>query len=56
MALRKLEKRNYGGKLPVSIKYQIFHSFKEWLILLCQSVLETRRITHLDGSAHFTIL
>ena len=25
------------------------------LILLCQSILETRRITHLHGSAHFTI-
>ena len=25
------------------------------LILLCQSILETRRTTHLHGSAHFTI-
>ena len=55
MALRKLERRNHGGKWPVSIKYQNFHSFKEGLILLCQSILETRRITHLHGSAHFTI-
>ena len=55
MALRKLEMRNYGGKLPVSIKYQNLHSFKEGLILLCQSILETRRIIHLHGSAHFTI-
>ena len=55
MALRKLERRNYGGKLPVSIKYQNIHSFKEELILLCQSILETIRITHLHGSAHFTI-
>ena len=31
------------------------HSFKEGFILLCQSILETRRITHLLGSAHFTI-
>ena len=54
MALRKLERRNYGGKWPVSIKYQNLHSFKG-LILLCQSILETRRITHLHGSAHFTI-
>ena len=55
MALRKLERRNYGGKWPVSIKYQNLHSFKEGLILLCQSILETRRITHLHGSAPFTI-
>ena len=55
MALRKLERRNYGGKWPVSIKYQNLHTFKEGLILLCQGILETRRITHLDDSAHFTI-
>ena len=55
MALRKLERRNYGGKWPVSIKYQNLHSFKEGLILLCQSILKTRRITHLHGTAHFTI-
>ena len=55
MALRKLERINYGGKWPVSIKYQNLHSFKEGLILLCQSILETRRITNLHGSAHFTI-
>ena len=55
MALRKLVRRNYGGKLPVSIKYQNLHFFKERLILLCQSILETRRITHLQGSALFTI-
>ena len=55
MALRKLERINYGGKWRVSIKYQNLHSFKEGLILLCQSILETR-ITDLHGSAHFTIL
>ena len=55
MALHKLERGNYGGKLPVSIKYQNLHSFKEGLIHLCQSILKTRRITHLHGSAHFTI-
>ena len=56
MALRKLERRNYDGKWPpMSIKYQNLHSFKEGLILLCQSILETRRTTHLHGSAHFTI-
>ena len=55
MALSKLERRNYEGNLPESIKYQNLHTFKERLILLCQSILETRRITHLHGSAHFTI-
>ena len=55
MALHKLERRNYGRKWPVSIKYQNLYSFKEELILLCQSILERRRITHLHGSAYFTI-
>ena len=55
MALRKRERRNYGGKSPVSIKYKDLHSFKEGLILLRQSILETRRISHLHGSVHFTI-
>ena len=55
MVLHKLERRNYGGKSLVSIKYQNLHSFKEGLILLCQSILEMRRITHLHGSVHFTI-
>ena len=50
MALRKLERRNYGGKLPVSKS-----PFQEGLILLYQSILETRRMTNLNGSAHFTI-
>ena len=39
----------------MSIRYQIIHSFKEGLILLCQSIFETRRITHLHGSSHFTM-
>ena len=55
MALHKLERRNYGRKWPVSIKYQNLHFFKEGLILLCQSILEMRRVTHLYGSGHFTI-
>ena len=55
MALHKLLRRNYGGKLPVSIKYQNLHSFKEGVILLSQSILETRRVSHLHGSAIFTI-
>ena len=36
MALRKLERINYGEKWPVSIKYQNLRIFKEGLILLCQ--------------------
>ena len=56
MALRKLVRRNYGGKSPVSIKYENLHSFKKGVILLCQSILETRRILHLHGSALLTIL
>ena len=55
MTLHKLERRNYGRKWPVSIKYQDLHSFKEELILLCQSILKMRRITHLHGPAHLTI-
>ena len=55
MELRKLERRYYGGKKSVSIKCQNLHSFKEGLILLCQSILETRRMIHLHGSAHFRI-
>ena len=55
MVLRKLLRRNYGGKLLVSIKYQNLHSFKEGLILLRQSILQMRRMTHLHGSAVFII-
>ena len=40
MALCKLVKRNYGGKPPVSIKYQNLHSFKDRVIFLCQSILK----------------
>ena len=55
MVLHKLERGNYGRKWLASIKYQNFHSFKEGLILLCHNTVEMRRITHLHGSAHFTI-
>ena len=55
MALHKFDRRNYGGKLLVGIKSQNLHSFREGLILLRQSILETRRTTHSHGSAHFTI-
>ena len=43
MRLRKLVRQNYGGKLTVSIKYQNLYSFKEGVILLCQSILKTTR-------------
>ena len=39
----------------MSIKYQNLHSFKEGLIVLCQSILEMRRITDLHGSIYSTI-
>ena len=55
MVLHKLERINYGRKWLVSIKYQNPHSFKEGLILLCQSILKMRRITYLHGSAHLII-
>ena len=55
MVPHRLVRRNYGAKLPVSIKYQNLHSFKEGMIHLCQSILETRRISHLHSSAPFTI-
>ena len=55
MALHKLKRRNYGRMLLVSIKYQILHSFIEGVIHLCQSILETRRISRSHGSALFTI-
>ena len=55
MALHKRERRNHGGKLLVNIKYQNLHFFKEGLILIYQSIIETRKIIHLHGSPHFTI-
>ena len=55
MVQGKLERINSGRKWPVSVKYQNLHSFKDGLIFLCQSILETRRRIHLHGSAHFTI-
>ena len=55
MALHKLVRSNYGKKLPVSVRYEFLLSFKEGVILLCQNILETRRISHLHGWALFTI-
>ena len=55
MTLHKPVRRNYSGKLPVGIKYQNLYSFREEVILLCQSILEMKRISHLHGSPLFTI-
>ena len=55
MALLKLVRRNCGGKLQASIKYQNLHSFKGGVIILCQSNLETRIMSQLHGSPLFTI-
>ena len=55
MLLHNLVRRNIGGKSPMSVKYQNHHSFKKGMILLCQSILETRRILHFHGLALFTI-
>ena len=53
MALRKLERRNYGGKLPVSLNMKISILLKKgWFSYVRVSL---RRITHLHGSAHLTI-
>ena len=52
--MEKTGKEKLWRKVAGEIKYQNLYSFKEGLILLCQSILETR-ITHLHGSAHFTI-
>ena len=55
MVPHKLVRSNHGGTSPVSIKYENLHSCKECVILLCQSILETIRISHLHGSALFKI-
>ena len=40
MVPHRVVRRNYGGKLSVSIKYQNLYSFKEGMIHLCQSILK----------------
>ena len=55
MAVGILARKNYGRKWPVSIKCHNLHCFKDGVILWCQSILETRRISHLFNSALFTI-
>ena len=42
-------------KSPGSNRCHDLHSFKEGVILLCQSIHETRQISDLHGSALFTI-
>ena len=39
----------------MTIKCHNLHSFKEGLVCLCQSILETRRISYLHASALFKI-
>ena len=46
---------NLKGEIMAEIKYQDLHSFKKGVILLFQSIFETRQISHLLGSALFTI-
>ena len=46
MAVCKIEKETDRGNGPVSIKYHIFGSFKEGMILLYQSILGTKRMSN----------
>ena len=48
-------KEKLWRKVVVSIKCCNLHSFKERVILLCQSILEMRQIPHSYGPALFTI-
>ena len=45
MALRKLVRRNYGGKSPVSIKLRNLHSFKGGMIFLSEYPWSENNIT-----------
>ena len=53
--LHELGRRNYGRKLPVSIKCHNHHYFKKEVILLCWNILKTWQISHLHGSALFAV-
>ena len=44
MALCEFERRTDGGWIPVSVKYIIFGSFKEGMIIVCQIIIETERM------------
>ena len=55
MALLIFVRSNYGGKLPVSIQCHNLHSFREGMNLLCQSILETKQLSHLFSSALLTV-
>ena len=48
IGLRIIVMGNYGGKSLVIIKCHNLDSFKEEVILLCQCILETRRMSYLD--------
>ena len=52
---RTLVRRNFGETSLVSIKYHDLYSFKEEVILLCQSILEMSLISHLHFSALFKV-
>ena len=47
--------RNYGRKLLVRVKFHNLYSFKQGVIFLCQSVLETTQISDLYSSNLFTV-
>ena len=47
MMLRKLERRNYDRRLPVSIKYENLHSYKEGVILYVRVSLKQEEY-HID--------
>ena len=55
MVQHRLARKNYDEKLPVSIKCQNLHFFKEARIHLCQSIVEMRQISHLHGLDLFAI-
>ena len=54
MGLLIFVRRNYGGKLPVSIQCHNLHSFRG-MNLLCQSILETKQLSHLFSLALLTV-
>ena len=55
MALCQLERRTDGGWIPVSVKYVIFGSFKEGMIIVCQIIIETERMAIWYSLDLFTI-
>ena len=56
MAMYKICKEKLWQKVADECQiYQNLHSFEERVILLCHIILEKRKISHLHGSALFTI-